>query len=230
MGPPSQVWDLADILKLYMTMGVTTHTMTISNAMDQFFTSVQMNDQLLQRMERSLQGSMANVESTAVESLLRPTQGLLWEVQELAGLVRHFDHQDISSSSANTQLVHELEDACEQLWCSVENVMTHIVSSRLLVRDFCAWLRHAGSQVKAKGTAMNSVLKENAKKRRVDQAVLERLVAVLNNKDLSMHSSKGISRHHQVGLSESLLNLKVVVSFVLSVSLYLRFHWRSLGY
>ena len=210
-----EVWHFADIIKIYITMGVTNHSMSIANAMDQFFTSVQMNDQLLQRMDRSLQASMANVEATAIESLLRPTQALGWQVQELAGLIRYFGHFNCLDSEEQDDdkrsMVQDLVDACEQLWVSIENLLARIVTSRMLVRDFCAWLRHAGSQLKAKGTAANSVQRENAKKRRVNQIVLERLVSVLNNKDANMTSFKANSRQQHVGLTESLLNLGVMV-------------------
>ncbi|VEU37481.1 unnamed protein product [Pseudo-nitzschia multistriata] len=186
---------LAAVMKEYIMMGHVTHSSSVANAMDQFFTGVQQNDQLVQRMERTLLASMANVESTAIRCLLRPTQALGWQIQELGGLVQFFDNascddnnddsDDDSDASMNAtepkrspnkrQMVHELVEAIEKLWIGVENVMTSIVAGRMLVRDFCGWLRHAGSQVKARGTAPNSVQRENAKKRRISQAVLERL-------------------------------------------------------
>ena len=215
---------LSTVMKEYIMMGHVTHSSSIANAMDQFFTGVQMNDQLLQRMERSLLASMGNVESTAIGCLLRPTQALGWQIQELGGLVQFFDttyddNADIvggeETISSKSQLVQELIEASQQMWISTESVITSIVSGRMLVRDFCGWLRHAGSQVKARGTAPNSVQRENAKKRRVSQAILERLVTVLNKsqKDSLLSSSTmGKDQKTQTGLSETLLNLKVTVS------------------
>jgi len=207
-------------MKEYIMMGHVNHSTSIANAMDQFFTGIQMNDQLIQRMERSLLASMANVESTAIRCLLRPTQALGWQIQELSGLVQFFCNiieetdEDAMERPASDDgcinkgdLVQELADATEELWISVENVMTTIVAGRMLVRDFCGWLRHAGSQVKARGTAPNSVQRENAKKRRITQAVLERLVAVLNKSGQT--NSLGKDESQQIGLSETLLNLKV---------------------
>eukprot|EP00536_Pseudo-nitzschia_multiseries_P008418 jgi/Psemu1/257216/estExt_Genewise1Plus.C_2130041 len=211
---------LSAVMKEYIMMGHVTHSSSVANAMDQFFTGIQLNDQLVQRMERSLLASMANVESTAIRSLLRPTQALGWQIQELGGLVQFFDIASCNDSEIDDesnaddirndkcQLLQELAEGSEKLWVSVENVMTSIVTGRMLVRDFCGWLRHAGSQVKARGTAPNSVQRENAKKRRISQAVLERLVTILNNssqKDLSV----GNDEKHQIGLSESLLDLQV---------------------
>ncbi len=205
-GSSNTTTTLSTVMKEYIMMGHVNHSTSIANAMDQFFTGIQMNDQLVQRMERSLVASMANVESTAIRSLLRPTQALGWQIQELSGLVRFFSNmEDADDNLENkSRMVQELTDATEELWISVENVMTSIVAGRMLVRDFIGWLRHAGSQVKARGTAPNSVQRENAKKRRITQAVLERLVAVLN-KSGKEKSTDGI------GLSETLLNLKVTV-------------------
>jgi len=214
---------LSTVMKEYIMMGHVTHSSSVANAMDQFFTGVQLNDQLVQRMERSLLASMANVESTAIRSLLRPTQALGWQIQELGGLVQFFDNSSCDNSEDDKetkfddaryckgQLIKELAEGSEKLWVSVENVMTSIVSGRMLVRDFCGWLRHAGSQVKARGTAPNSVQRENAKKRRISQAVLERLVTVLN-KSSQRELSVRTDEKHLIGLSESLLNLQVTVS------------------
>lgn len=215
---------LSTVVKEFIMMGHVTHSSSMANAMDQFFTGVQMNDQLIQRMERSLLASMGNVESTAIRCLLRPTQALGWQIQELGGLVQfYYDSSDDDEGSDEEReidrnnknmLLQELTQGSEELWIGVENVMTHIVAGRMLVRDFCGWLRHAGSQVKARGTARNSVQRENAKKRRITQSVLERLVTALNKSGQKEFSDRRKDENHQVGLSETLLNLKVTVSKV----------------
>lgn len=218
---------LAMVIKEYITMGHVTHSSSVANALDQYFTGMQMNDQLLQRMERSLLASIANVETAAVSSLLRPIQALGWQVQELAGLVRFFDtafNVNVDSASAYNPCnaddnmnglldsssknisVNELIEASQQLWISAEKLITSIVSGRILIRDFCGWLRHAGSQVKARGTAPNSVQRENARKRRVSQEILERLVTVMNNSH--EHENKFVFQS-RTGLSENLLKLQV---------------------
>jgi len=222
---PITTTSLSVVMTEYIMMGHVTHSSSVANAMDQFFTGVQLNDQLVQRMERTLLASMANVESTAIRCLLRPTQALGWQIQELGGLVQFFDNtygeesdddEETSIDTVNTdhnrnnksQLIQELAEGSEKLWVGVENVMTSIVAGRMLVRDFCGWLRHAGSQVKARGTAPNSVQRENAKKRRISQAVLERLVTILKKSSQKEFSGRKDEKH-QIGLSESLLNLEV---------------------
>lgn len=205
---------LSTVMKKYIMMGHVNHSSSIANAMDQFFTGVQMNDQLIQRMERTLSASMANVESTAIRCLLRPTQAFAWQVQELSGLIQYHynipdEDDEYNEEEDKSLLVEELNEATGDLWISVENAMTAIVTGRMVVRDFCGWLRHAGSQVKARGTAPKSVQRENAKKRRVTQAVLERLVTVLNKSGQREGSNRKDDEMLQIGLCENLLNLKV---------------------
>ena len=228
--------SLSKVIRDYITVGHVSHSSSIANAMDQFFTGVQMNDQLIQRMERSLSASMANVESTAIRCLLRPTQALGWQIQEMGGLVRHFhnisyedeeydDESVISKEIGDNKsiLVQELTQATEDLWISIENVITSIVSGRMVVRDFCGWLRHAGSQVKARGTAPNSVQRENAKKRRISQAVLERLVIALNRNGESKLCENTVNKQ-QIGISEALLHLDVTVSDFISHVIFCGIH------
>jgi hypothetical protein len=95
-----------------------------------------------------------------------------------------------------------LIEASHHLWVSVEALLTAIVQCRFRVRDLCGWLRSAGSQIKARGTAAQSVQRENAKKRRVPQAVLERLLTVLDTTTLP---------DKQTGLTEHLLTMTVSV-------------------
>ena len=185
---------LGAILKQYILLGHTSESSSMANAMDQFFTSVQMNDQLLQRMERSLHGALANVESQSRKGLLSPTQALCYEIQELAGHVE-FHHRQQSKE------LQELITSSHQLWISVHALILSIIEGRLQIRDFCGWLRSTGSQIKARGTAANSVQRENAKKRRVPQAILERLLLSMNINPLDPTAS----------LSESLLNITTSV-------------------
>ena len=191
---------LGSVLKQYILVGHTSDSSSVANAMDQFFTSVQMNDQLLQRMERSLHGSLANVESQARKSLLSPTQALVFQIQELSGFIQFHKSNDKDSSA-----LQELVDASQFLWVCVESILKSIVESRFKVRDFCGYLRHAGSQIKAKGTAPQSVQRENAKKRRVPQAVLGRLLSYLNVDAIGESEKQG-------SLSEHLLSINVLVS------------------
>jgi hypothetical protein len=149
--------SLGSVLKRYILVGHTSDSSSVANAMDQFFTGVQMNDQLLQRMERSLHGSLANVESQARKRLRSPIQVLAFQIQELSGVIQFHNKP--------SEALQELLDASQFLWVSVESLLVDIVEARFRVRDFCGYLRHAGSQIKAQGTAAQSVQRENAKVR-----------------------------------------------------------------
>jgi hypothetical protein len=198
---------LGAVVKQFILVGHTSDSSSVANAMDQFFTSVQMNDQLLQRMVRTLYGALANVESQARKSLLSPTQALVFQVQELSGFVQF--HKNDDSTAANNESLQELVDASQSMWVSVEYLLMNIVESRFRVRDFCGYLRHAGSEIKARGTAPQSVQRENAKKRRVPQAVIERLLSCLNTT-----SRKNENAEKQGSLSDHMLSSSVSVRFI----------------
>eukprot|EP00980_Cylindrotheca_fusiformis_P020235 scaffold7316_cov123-Cylindrotheca_fusiformis.AAC.10 len=192
---------LGAVLKQFILVGHTGDSSELANAMDQFFTSVQMNDQLLQRMVRTLYGALANVESQARRTLLSPTQALVFQIQELSGFVQFYKSD---GASPTNDILQELLDASHSLWISVEYLLMIIVESRFRVRDFCGYLRHAGSEIKARGTAAQSVQRENAKKRRVPEAVIERLLACLSNTKLDNKNAE-----KQVSLSEHILSISV---------------------
>eukprot|EP00934_Nitzschia_sp_Nitz4_P002818 Nitzschia sp. Nitz4//scaffold85_size83877//58734//64309//NITZ4_005237-RA/size83877-processed-gene-0.128-mRNA-1//1//CDS//3329559161//2808//frame0 len=166
---------LGAILKQFILVGHTSDS-NVANAIDQYCTSVQLNDQLLQQMNRGLRGALANVEKMARKGLLSPTQALSWHVHELAGQIQLYQVHGSEESLVLQQLV----DSCHRLWMSVEALLIAMVDARFRVRDFGDWLRNVGSQVKARGTASDSVQRENAKNRRVSQAVLEQLLKSLN--------------------------------------------------
>lgn len=196
---------LGAVLKQFILVGHTSDSSSVANAMDQFFTSVQMNDQLLQRMVRTLYGALANVESQARKTLLSPTQALVYQIQELSGFVRF--HKVDDSAALTNETLQELMNVSQLMWISVECLLKSIVESRFRVRDFCGYLRHAGSEIKARGTAPQSVQRGNAKKRRVPQAVIERLLGCLNKTP-----SKDYSADKQISLSEHVLSISVSVS------------------
>jgi hypothetical protein len=218
--------SMSQVLRQYLLVGHTSASSNLANAMDQFFTGVQMNDQLLQRMERSLQASVANVETLVRKQLISPARALNYHVGELGGVLR-FYNEEMDDTTTTTCLVL-LEQASERVLMSVERLLTDIIQARFQLRDFCEWLRSTGSQIKARGTAANSVQRENAKKRRVPHAVIQRMVQYLahaaslteNNSTTSAsgNASAGADRKDKkttststTALSEILLGMNVSV-------------------
>lgn len=123
-------------------------------------------------MDRSLTVAIANV-----ESLLRKTiaaaLALALETDELRGLARS------SNELIPNQEAAELQVACQTLLIAMESALTSLVDARFRFRDWIAWLRATGSQIKARGTASNSVQRENAKKRRVPDDTIRRILRYL---------------------------------------------------
>ena len=203
----------SEVLRQYILIGHTSASSNMANAMDQFFTGVQMNDQLLQRMERSLQGGLANVETLVRKGLISPARSLVYHVGELAGQLRF---QQTTDDTHDEAAIHSLQRASEMVLLSVETLLTHIIESRFRLRDFVAWLRSTGSQVKARGTANQSVQRENAKKRRVSDAVLQRVLAYLS--DDSSTDEKTLceeTKPNAGNLTERLLGMNVSVRLLL---------------
>lgn len=192
--------ELAEIVKVYITTGAPAdgesydEYSNVANALDTFFTKGQMHDRLLERLDESLQTALANVESTVKKFLVRPAQALCVQVGELTRLSLRDQH-----------LVQELHQASGELLSSVTELQKRVIYSRGTIGQFCEWLRSARALVQSKGTTVNP----NLKKRRVKPHVLKGVVSALSNKDTNLNRT--IQEKPQVGLTESLLNLRVTV-------------------
>ena len=191
--------DVRSVLYQYIVVGSVDDD-PVTSALDQFFsTNVQMNDQLIQRLERSLHSAVANVETLARRGLLSPARSLVYDTGDL---------QSEPLIDASTSV--ELQRASHVLVLSAEDLVARLVEARFRLRDLVSWLRSAGSQVKARGTALDSGQRENAKRRRVPHAVLERMASYLKGDfeggDSVTESLIGIkitARHHLACLSLS---------------------------
>jgi hypothetical protein len=188
------------VLLQFILVGHTTSSSTLSSAMDQFFTGVQMNDQLLQRMERSVSSALANVEKTARQGLLSPARLLVYHIGELFGLAR------FASDLLPVPATERLKTCSEILLVCAERMVTQLVEARFRIRDVCEWLRATGSQVKARGTATTSVQRDNAKKRRVSQAVVQRMIGYLQQHREAVAESGSLTEH--------LLSLSISVGYI----------------
>jgi hypothetical protein len=181
---------LRRLLVQYILSGHTRTAPNLSNAVDQFFTGVHMNDQLIQRMERSLSVSVANVEVQFRRQVLKPAQALVYQASHLHGLARHIvqqqEHTDDCLLSASD--ARRFQAICEILLMSAETTVTTLVDARFRLRDLIDWLRSTGAQIKARGTAPQSARRDHAKKRRVPNAVVQRMLRYLQ-KDNSAGST-----------------------------------------
>lgn len=162
-----------------------------------------MNDQLVTRMERSLQGAIANVETTARSYLLGPARALAFHADELVGLAR------FAPNLLSEEAAQNANESCAILLTSVEYTLVQLVEARFRLRDFVAWLRCTGSEIKARGTAANSAQRENAKKRRVPQATVERILKYLQEET-----------HSSTSITEMILGIPVTVSSQIDLTYY----------
>jgi hypothetical protein len=83
----------------------------------------------------------------------------------------------------------------EGLLLTVERTLVQLLEARIRLRDWVAWLRAVGAQIKARGTAPQSARHENARKRRVPDAVVQRLLRYLSESsgdEASDHTTESI--------------------------------------
>ena len=184
------------LLVQYILSGHTRAAPNLANAMDQFFTGVQMNDQLMQRMEASLTVAVANVEIAVKQFLVAPAQAAVYQVVASSQLLlaattdadATMDDNDDNNNNINNNnnnslisapLLLQWQEACQDLFLQAQALHTALVEARFRLRDWIAWLRSASAQVKARGTAPQSARHDNARKRRVPHVVVQRLLQYL---------------------------------------------------
>lgn len=157
---------LRQLLVQYILSGQSRSAPNLSNAVDQFFTSVQMNDQLMQRLERSLTVATASVEVQVRQQVMQPAQALVLHASEWHGWARHSMLIDDSSTA-------HLSKCCHVMFVTAQRLVQSVIHARLRLRDWVAWLRATSSHIKARGTA------RSPSKQRVPQAVVQRLLQYL---------------------------------------------------
>jgi hypothetical protein len=197
------------LLTQYVVLGYVSCAEDLENAIDIFFTSMPMNEyvlcslcltvfyrclskshppltscnhffcyssysQLIQRMDRSLTVAIANVESL-LRQFLAACQALFVQTDALLGLVQASSTPQLMP----TYLVLLMHQSVQRLVLSTEACLSDLVETRLRLKDWVAWMRAMGSTIKARGTDANSALRENAKKRRISDATLQRILKYL---------------------------------------------------
>jgi len=150
-----------------------------SNAMDQFFTHGQMNDQLLRQMERSLQSSTVDLEGVVRSKMLAPIRALVYDAMELRGIATaEKKYGKMKESILQQKTCQKLCEAAQVLWVVIEHCASHVVEIRFRLSDLVRWMRGTASQVRARGT--DSVQRKNARKRRVEEGAVRRVVEFLS--------------------------------------------------
>jgi hypothetical protein len=174
----------------YILGGHSSRLENTCNALDQFFTHPLMNDQLLLRMFKTCETNVMAVEQLLRKQIMGPIRSLLFDVGELNGIVNAMNKTDslVSSSflsSTNMSLMRmetcqRMVQGTKLLWTVAEQCLSQIVEARYRLDCMMKWIRSTASLVKAKGTAADSVQRQNARKRLVSEQVLRKVADFLS--------------------------------------------------
>ena len=199
-----------------------------SSAMDQFFSGAVMNDQLLQRMNRTIEAGAASAEGTLRKCVLGPARAALYDALEFRAHIRTMnvgeaniwgaeeeDDCDADKSEGSPPFIDiavadRFCDAAEALLTSIERCLLDLVCARFRLRDILGWIRATASRIKARGTAADSIMREHARKRRLSDAAIRRVAEILAPKDGEKEGKNLILV--DVNLAECILGVALSVS------------------
>mmetsp|Transcript_9209 Transcript_9209/g.17790 ORF Transcript_9209/g.17790 Transcript_9209/m.17790 type:complete len:1083 (+) Transcript_9209:64-3312(+) len=159
----------------FILSGQSTISGEVSNAFDQFFTGATFHDQLFQREARGIDAGVASVEGNLRNNVLTPVRALVYETEELYGMAKARGCKANETPLLDPQCALRLYTSARILYLTLERCLAAVVEARSRVNDFLAWIRGTASQVRARGTASDSVQRQNARDRRVPNGVLQRV-------------------------------------------------------
>jgi hypothetical protein len=177
--PNDSVADCAAAIRLELLRCILSGRSSVSgdasNALDHFFTRPQMHDQLFQREIKGVEASVASMEAKLRSKVLSPIRVLVYETGELYGIARSRDCDKHSSTLIDPEIALRLDTSAKILFLSFERCLLYVVEARGRLHDFLAWIRGTASQIRARGTAMDSIQRQNARNRRVPDGVIRRV-------------------------------------------------------
>uniref|UniRef100_A0A7S1ZX20 Anaphase-promoting complex subunit 4 n=1 Tax=Trieres chinensis TaxID=1514140 RepID=A0A7S1ZX20_TRICV len=100
-------------------------------------------------------------------------------------------------------------EVAEAFHALAERCLSDLVDARFRLRDLLGWMRAMASRVKARGTAVDSVMRENAKKRRASDAVVRRVAEMLSSMSRGADGGKALS-FGDASLSECVLGVPMM--------------------
>ena len=183
-----------------------------SNALDQFFTRPQFHDQLFQREIKSVEASVGSMEAKLRSKILAPIRALVYETNELYGIARSRDSNVQSSTLIDPEEALRLYTATQILFLAFERCLSHVVEARGRLHDLLAWIRGTASQVRARGTAMDSIQRQNARNRRVPGGVIRRVSNFLSSAMMSAVNDSPEHVFEQRHLTECVIGVPLSVS------------------
>lgn len=214
--PNDSVVDCAAAIRLELLRCILSGRSSVSgdasNALDQFFTRPQMHDQLFQREIKSVEASVASMEAKLHAKILAPIRALVYETDELYGIARSRNCDPSSSILLDPEEALRLYTSARILFLAFERCLAHVVEARGRLHDLLAWIRGTASQVRARGTAMDSIQRQNARNRRVPDGVIRRVSNFLSSPMISaLKESDGVVFEHR-HLAECVIGVPLSVS------------------
>jgi hypothetical protein len=136
-----------------------------SNALDQFFTRADMHDQLLLREAGGIKASLGSIESKLRTTVQSEIRALVYETDELYGIIKTHEVTAADSILVEVDVALKLYTTSRILFLTFERFMAHVVDARSRVNDFLAWIRGTATEIRARGTAADSILRQHARDR-----------------------------------------------------------------
>jgi hypothetical protein len=136
-----------------------------SNALDQFFTRADMHDQLLLREAGGIKASLGSIESKLRSTVQAEIRALVYETDELYGIIKTHEVTAADSILVEADVALKLYTTSRILYLTFERFIAHVVEARSRVNDFLAWIRGTATEVRARGTAADSILRQHARDR-----------------------------------------------------------------
>ena len=140
---------------------------------------------VFQREMKSVEASVGSMEAKLRSKILAPIRALVYETNELYGIARSRDSNAQRSTLIDPEEALRLYTATRILFLAFERCLSHVVEARGRLHDLLAWIRGTASQVRARGTAMDSIQRQNARNRRVPGGVIRRVSNFLSSAMMS---------------------------------------------
>ena len=161
----SAAYSIREELLRFILSGRSTVVGDASNALDQFFTRADMHDQLLLREASGIKASLGSIESKLRSGVQSDIRAIVYETEELYGIVKTHQVTAADSILVEADMALKLYTSSRTLALTFERFMSHVVEARCRVNDLLAWIRGAATEIRARGTAPDSILRQHARDR-----------------------------------------------------------------
>lgn len=157
--------SIREELLRFILSGRSTVVGDASNALDQFFTRADMHDQLLLREASGVKASLGSIESKLRSGVQSGVRALVYEAEELYGLVKTHHLTAADSVMVGDDTALRLYTSSRILYLTFERFIANVVEARSRTNDFLAWMRGTATEIRARGTAADSIMRQHARDR-----------------------------------------------------------------